>query len=183
MNKQISSRLEDAITVFGRFLRQAGYSVGSVEIMQAVQAANYINIDKREDFKQALKTCLLNNYKLIPLFDQLFDIFWRNPEKIEKVSNILIKLNEPRINIEKKNLIKENIEDIFKKQFSETNISNQESNISDKVNIHLYSPFEHLKNKRFDHYSDEELEEAKKFINKSKWELPKRKLRRLKPGR
>ena len=63
MNKQISSRLEDAITVFGRFLRQAGYSVGSGEIMQAVQAVNYIKIEKREDFRQALKTCLLSNYK------------------------------------------------------------------------------------------------------------------------
>ena len=183
MNKQISSRLEDAITVFGRFLRQAGYSVGSGEIMQAVQAVNYIKIEKREDFRQALKTCLLSNYKLIPLFDQLFEIYWRNPEKIEHVSNILKRLNEPRIDFEKKNLIKENIEDIFKKQFSETNVPNQESDKSDKVNIHLYSPFEHLKNKRFDHYSDEELEEAKKFINKRKWELPKRKLRRLKSGR
>ena len=183
MNKQISSRLEDAITVFGRFLRQAGYSVGSGEIMQAVQAVNYIKIEKREDFRQALKTCLLSNYKLIPLFDQLFEIYWRNPDKIENVSNILKRLNEPRIDFEKKNLIKENIEDIFKKQFSETNIPNQESDKSDKVNIHLFSPFEQLKNKRFDHYSDEELEEAKKFINKKKWELPKRRLRRLKLGR
>ena len=183
MNKQILSRLEDAITVFGRFLRQAGYSVGSGEIMQAVQAVNYIKIEKREDFRQALKTCLLSNYKLIPLFDQLFEIYWRNPDKMKNVSNILKRLNESRIDFEKKNLIKENIEDIFKKQFSETNIPNQESDKSDKVNIHLFSPFEQLKNKRFDHYSDEELEEAKKFIQKRKWELPKRKLRRLKSGR
>ena len=183
MNKQISSRLEDAITVFGRFLRKAGYSVGSGEIMKAVQAVNYIKIEKREDFRQALKTCLLSNYRLIPLFDQLFEIYWKNPDKIENVSNILKRLNEPQIDFEKKNLIKENIEDIFKKQFSETNIPNQESDKSDKVNIHLFSPFEQLKNKRFDHYSDEELEEAKKFINKKKWVLPKRKLRRMKPGK
>ena len=151
--------------------------------MQAVQAVNYIKIEKREDFRQALKTCLLSNYKLIPLFDQLFEIYWRNPDKMKNVSNILKRLNESRIDFEKKNLIKENIEDIFKKQFSETNAPNQKSDKSDKVNFHLYSPFEHLKNKRFDHYSDEELEEAKKFIQKRKWELPKRKLRRLKSGR
>ena len=133
MNKQISSRLEDAITVFGRFLRQAGYSVGSGEIMQAVQAVNYIKIEKREDFRQALKTCLLSNYKLIPLFDQLFEIYWRNPDKMENVSNILKRLNESRIDFKEKNLIKENIEDIFKKQFSETNAPNQESDKSDKA--------------------------------------------------
>ena len=183
MNKQISSRLEDAITVFGRFLRQAGYPVGSGEIMEAVKAVNYIKIEKREDFRQALKTCLLSNYKLIPLFDQLFEIYWRNPDKIENVSNILKRLNESRIDVEKKNLIKENIEDIFKKQFSETNTPDQELDKSDKVNIHLYSPFEQLKSKRFDHYSDEELEEAKKFINNRTWELPKRRLRRLRSGK
>ena len=151
MNKQISSRLEDAITVFGRFLRQAGYSVGSGEIMQAVQAVNYIKIEKREDFRQALKTCLLSNYKLIPLFDQLFEIYWRNPDKMKNVSNILKRLNESRIDFKEKNLIKENIEDIFKKQFSETNAPNQESDKSDKVNFHLYSPFEHL-NDQFGHW-------------------------------
>ncbi len=183
MNKNISSRLEDSITVYGRFLRQAGYPIGSGEIMEAVRAVSYVQIEKREDFRQALKTCLLSDYKLIPLFDQLFEIYWRNPEKIENVSNILKRLNESRITKEKKDRIKENIEDIFKKQFSETNISNKKEDKSETVNIHLYSPFEQLKNKRFDHYSDEELEEAKQFINKRKWELPKKKLRRLKPGK
>ena len=175
MNKNISSRLEDSITVYSRFLRQAGYSIGSGEIMEAVKAVSYVQIEKREDFRQALKTCLITDYKLIPLFDQLFEIYWRNPDKIENVSNILKRLNESRVTKEKKDLIKENIEDIFKKQFSETNNSNKKEDKSETVNIHLYSPFEQLKNKRFDYYSDEELEEAKQFINKRKWKLPKKK--------
>ena len=183
MNKNISSRLEDSITVYGRFLRQAGYPIGSGEIMEAVKAVSYVQIEKREDFRQALKTCLLSDYKLIPLFDQLFEIYWRNPDKIENVSNILKRLNDSRVTKEKKNLIKENIEDIFKKQFSETDTFNAIEDKSETVNIHLYSPFEQLKNKKFDQYTDEELEEAKHFINKKKWELPKKKLRRLKPGR
>jgi len=119
LNKNISSRLEDSITVYGRFLRQAGYPIGSGEIMEAVKAVSYVQIEKREDFRQALKTCLLTDYKLIPLFDQLFEIYWRSPDKIENVSNILKRLNESRVTKEKKDLIKENIEDIFKKQFSE----------------------------------------------------------------
>ena len=69
MNKNISSRLEDSITVYGRFLRQAGYPIGSGEIMEAVRAVSYVQIEKREDFRQALKTCLLSDYKLISLFE------------------------------------------------------------------------------------------------------------------
>ena len=41
-----------------------------------------------------------------------------------------------------------------------------------------------MKNKRFDHYSDEELEEAKKIIQNRKWSnFQKEKLRRLKSGK
>ena len=89
MNNYIESRLDEAIIVFGRFLRQAGCPIGSGEIMLAINASSLIEIENREDFRQALKSCFINNYKLSPLFDQLFDIYWRNPDKIENVSDIL----------------------------------------------------------------------------------------------
>ena len=88
----IQSRLHDAITVFGRFLRQAGCQVGTGEIMGAIEATSIIDIHNREDFRQALKACFITNHKIIPLFDQLFDLYWRNPDKIENVSDILRKL-------------------------------------------------------------------------------------------
>ncbi len=80
----IISNLEDSITVFGRFLRQAGCPLGSGEIMTAIEASSYIEISKREDFRQALKTTLVSDNKNLSLFDQLFEIYWRNPDKIEK---------------------------------------------------------------------------------------------------
>ena len=73
MNKNITSRLEDAIIVFGRFLRQAGCPIGTGELMNAVCACAYIQISNREDFRQALKSTLISDYKLLDLFDQLFD--------------------------------------------------------------------------------------------------------------
>ena len=40
-----------------------------------------------------------------------------------------------------------------------------------------------LKEKRFENYTNQELEEAKKFIHNRKWILPTRKLRRLRSGK
>ena len=63
----IQSRLHDAITVFGRFLRQAGCQVGTGEIMGAIEATSIIDVHNREDFHQALKACFVTNHKMIPL--------------------------------------------------------------------------------------------------------------------
>lgn len=183
MNK-IISRLDDALVVFGRFLRQAGCPVGSGEIMNAINACSHIEIANRLDFRQALRVCLISNYKLLPLFDQLFDIYWRNPDKIQNVSDILRNLYQSRLAQAEIKSMKEQIKDIYKKNVDGLDSNNEDENDSEKTyDVYLYSPNEQLKKKRFDGYSDSELEEAKKFINNRKWELPKRKLRRLKPGK
>ena len=65
--------------------------------MNAIEAASYIDIIQREDFKNALRTTLITSNKFIPVFDQLFDIYWRNPDRLENVSDILRKLYESRL--------------------------------------------------------------------------------------
>ena len=181
---KIISRLDDAVIVFGRFLRQAGCPIGSGEIMNAVHACSYIQIANRQDFRQALRVCLINNYKLLPLFDQLFDIYWRNPDKIQNVSDILRNLYKSRLADAEIKSMKEQIKDIYKNNFDGFDSDNENEKDSEKTyDTYLYSPNEQLKKKRFDSFSDSELKEAKKFINDRKWELPKRKLRRLKPGK
>ena len=182
MNK-IVSRLDDAVIVFGRFLRQAGYPIGSGEIIDAITACSHVEISNRIDFRTALKSCLVSNHKLLSLFDQLFDIYWRNPDKIKNVSDILKKLYESRLAQAEMKSMKEKIQDIYQKRIDGIkNSSKNEKEEKSEYDIYLYSPNEQLKKKRFDSYSDSELEEAKKFINNQKWSLPKRKLRRLKPG-
>ena len=183
MDTHIESRLEEAIIVFGRFLRQAGCPIGSGEIIKAVTASSYIPIENREDFRQALKSCLIHSHKLSTLFDQLFDIYWRNPDKLENVSDILKRLYESRLAQVEMKSMKEQIEDIYQKRVEGLKNNNEENDEQKSFDIFLYSPNELLKKKRFDSYTNEELEEAKKFINNQKWVLPKRKLRRLKPGK
>lgn len=181
----IQSRLHNAITVFGRFLRQAGYSLGTGEIMNAIEASSKIGLSNREDFRQALKTCFITDHKLIPLFDQLFDIYWRNPDRIENVSDILRKLNESRLGKAELGSMKDQVKELYKKRvegYKEREKEEAEREEEKPFDVFLYSPEEVLRKKRFDAYTPEELEEAKIFINQWNWEFSLRKLRRLKPG-
>ena len=122
-------------------------------------------------------------HKLSTLFDQLFDIYWRNPDKLENVSDILKRLYESRLAQAEMKSMKEQIEDIYQKRVEGFKNNNEENDEQKSFDIFLYSPNELLKKKRFDSYTNEELEEAKKFINNQKWVLPKRKFRRLKSGK
>ena len=186
MNTVVQSQLHNAITVFGRFLRQAGYIVGTGEIMTAIDASSKIDLLNREDFRQALKSCLITDHKFIPLFDQLFDLYWRNPDRIENVSEILRKLYESRLSEEEIKGMKDQIKELYNKRLEslkekEKNI--KEDNEEKMLDVFLYSPEEILRSKRFDAYTADELEEAKKFIGQWKWEFGERKLRRLHVGR
>ena len=180
----IQSRLHDAITVFGRFLRQAGCHVGTGEIMSAVEASSKIDPSNREDFRQALKACFITNHKMIPLFDQLFDLYWRNPDRIENVSEILRKLYESRLSLAELASMKDQVKELYSKRveaFKEK--KGDEDGEEKQFDVFLYSPQEILRKKRFDAYTNDEYEEAKKFITRWTWEFGERKLRRLQKGR
>ena len=184
MSAVIKSRLHDAITVFGRFLRQAGCRIGTGEVMSAIEASSKINLSNREDFRHALKACFITNYKMIPLFDQLFDLYWRNPDRLENVSDILRKLHESRLNQAELASMKDQVKELYNKRvegFKENN--NNKDSEKKQFDVFLYSPQEILRKKRFDTYTNEEYEEAKKFISLWKWKFGERKLRRLKKGR
>ncbi len=182
----IQSRLHDAITVFGRFLRQAGCRVGTGEIMSAVEASSKIDPSNREDFRQALKACFITNHKMIPMFDQLFDLFWRNPDRIENVSDILRKLYESRLAQAEMQSMKDQIKELYHKRvegFKERQKDSDGNDEEKSLDVFLYSPQEILREKRFDTYSDEELDQAMEFIKKWDWKFGERQLRRLEAGR
>ena len=186
MTNGIQSRLHDAITVFARFLRQAGFTIGTGEIMMAIKACSMVETGNREDFRQAIKSSFITDHKTIPLFDQLFDLYWRNPDRLENVSDILRKLYESILDCKQflsatgfLNIIKE----IYQKRVEgiESN-SQEEGESSEAFDVFLYSPEEVLRRKRFDAYTQEEIDEALKFIGDFDWGFVNRKIRRLKTG-
>lgn len=180
----IQSRLHNAITVFGRFLRQAGWHVGTGEIMSAIEASSKIDPSNRYDFRDSLKACFITNHKMIPLFDQLFDLYWRNPDKIENVSDILRRLHRSRSNDAGSPTVKDQVKELYSKRVEGFKDKKDDKEVGEgEFDVFLYSPQEILREKRFDAYTAEEYDEAKKFISRWTLEFGERKLRRLEKGR
>ena len=180
----IQSRLHNAITVFGRFLRQAGWHVGTGEIMSAIEASSKIDPSNRYDFRDSLKACFITNHKMIPLFDQLFDLYWRNPDKIENVSDILRRLHRSRSNDAGLPTVKDQVKELYSKRVEGFKDKKDDKEVEEgEFDVFLYSPQEILREKRFDAYTAEEYDEAKKFISRWTLEFGERKLRRLERGR
>ena len=154
--------------------------------MSAVEASSKIDPSNREDFRHALKACFITNHKMIPMFDQLFDLFWRNPDRIENVSDILRKLYESRLAQAEMQSMKDQIKELYHKRvegFKERQKDSAGNDEEKSFDVFLYSPQEILREKRFDAYTNDEYEEAKKFIARWTWEFGVRKLRRLQKGR
>ncbi len=90
-------RLADNIAHFARALRKAGVPVGPAHILNAVHAVEAAGFSKREDFYFTLRACLVTRRDQIPLFDQCFRMFWRDPQFIEKMMGALMpQIRAPR---------------------------------------------------------------------------------------
>ena len=65
---------------FARVLRSAGIAVGTDRVQLALQALRIAGFDSRADFHAVLSTCLLDRIEHKDLFDQAFELFWRDPD-------------------------------------------------------------------------------------------------------
>ncbi|MEX1167763.1 MAG: hypothetical protein WEK74_13020, partial [Hydrogenophaga sp.] len=80
-----SGKLPDNITGFGRALRRAGVPVDSSRIAMAIDAANLVGVERKDDLHAALRTVLINRQQDLEVFDQLFQALFRNPELAQQL--------------------------------------------------------------------------------------------------
>jgi uncharacterized protein with von Willebrand factor type A (vWA) domain len=73
-------RLAANVMHFGRVLRAAGMPVGTDRIQLALQALQVAGIESRRDFHAVLSTCFIDRAGQRELFDQAFQLFWRDPD-------------------------------------------------------------------------------------------------------
>ncbi len=85
-----NGRLVDNIVHFVRILRAAGLPVGPARVLDALAAVQSVGIDQRTDFRAALSSVLVSRRDHLPLFDQAFDVFWRDPKLLERMIAALL---------------------------------------------------------------------------------------------
>src|SRR5262249_36286894 len=84
------ARLAENVLHFVRVLRGAGIPVGPAKVLDALSAVEAVGLDNRTDFRAALAAVLVSRREHLPLFEQAFDLFWRNPKLLEKIMAALL---------------------------------------------------------------------------------------------
>ncbi len=77
-------QLAGNIVRFVRVLRAAGLPIGTAHTLAAQEAAVAVDIGNRKDFRSALRAVLVSRYDHLPVFEQAFDLFWQDPQLLQR---------------------------------------------------------------------------------------------------
>jgi uncharacterized protein with von Willebrand factor type A (vWA) domain len=59
-------------------------------VIDAIAAVEAVGVANKTDFREALAAVLISRHEQMPLFEQAFDLFWRNPKLLEKMVAALL---------------------------------------------------------------------------------------------
>jgi uncharacterized protein with von Willebrand factor type A (vWA) domain len=79
-----SSTLAANVMHFAHLLRRAGLPVGPAETMAGQQALSLVDLGDRTEARTALRTAMVHRHEHHDVFDQAFNLFWRDPTAAEQ---------------------------------------------------------------------------------------------------
>ena len=68
------------LLLFGRVLRRLGLDVHAGRMLDVVAVLEYVGVERKRDFRDALRTLLVHRQRDLALFDETFQVFWRAPK-------------------------------------------------------------------------------------------------------
>jgi uncharacterized protein with von Willebrand factor type A (vWA) domain len=86
----VAGRLAENVMHFARVLREAGLPVGTDRVLLAYDALAAGGIASRGDFYATLAACFVSRGEHRALFDQAFHIFWKDPDLLGKIMQLLM---------------------------------------------------------------------------------------------
>jgi uncharacterized protein with von Willebrand factor type A (vWA) domain len=90
--------LAENVMHFARVLRAAGMPVGTDRVQTSLQALQVAGFERRSDFRAVLAACLVDRLEHRELFDQAFDLFWRDPDLMGRMRALLLPKIRQNIN-------------------------------------------------------------------------------------
>ena len=93
-----AGRLPDNIVYFVRALRRAGVPVGTAQVLEALRSVQLVGFTKRQDFHITLRAMIVTRPEHLLIFDQVFAMFWRDPDFLENmITNLLPVITAPPV--------------------------------------------------------------------------------------
>ncbi|MBL4665753.1 MAG: VWA domain-containing protein [Sneathiella sp.] len=164
---------------FARTLRRAGLPVGPGRVIEAIKAVECTGLERRDDFYWTLHSVFVNRHDQWHLFDQAFHIFWKNPDILKKMMDMML----PTTFLDKVHSDQEEISKRLSQALAPSEAPgdhNDGAKEEIEINAELTtSNKELLQNKDFEDMSLEELEMAKRAMKNLSLPIREVKTRRL----
>ncbi|HET9340091.1 MAG TPA: VWA domain-containing protein [Casimicrobiaceae bacterium] len=172
--------LADNVLHFVRVLRGAGLPLGPAKVIDALAAVEAVGVDRRSDFRAALAAVLCSRRDHLELFDQAFELFWRDPKLLERMAAALLPRAKGRTGDEPAP------PDVPARLAQALTPPRDEPprEESDEVTLDAaftFSPREVLQTHDFATMTAEELAQVKRMIARLRLPLPKVAMRRTRP--
>ena len=172
-----AGRLAENVMHFARLLRAAGLRIGPDRVLDSVRALEITGAHqfplRRDDWYWTMSAVLLSREEQRPIFDQAFQIFWRDPKLAEKMMQLLLPKARGAAKPEEQQ--SQRLTDaLYAKQ-------QQEQRESEKIELEArltFSSREILQRMDFDTMSAAELAQARQMISQLRLPLPVVKTRR-----
>ncbi|MFO1304397.1 MAG: VWA domain-containing protein [Burkholderiales bacterium] len=173
--------LADNVLHFVRLLRAAGLPVGPAKVIDALAAVEAVGIDNRTDFREALAAVLVSRREHLEVFEQAFDLFWKNPKLLEK----MVAANLPQVfgrtgeEPQPPDVMSRLAEAMVKPKVRSHEDDQDEVEVDAAFS---FSPREVLQKKDFATMTSDELAQVKAMIANLKLPIPERRQRRTRPS-
>jgi uncharacterized protein len=163
---------------FGRLLHAAGLDVPAGRMIEVASALDHIDIGRRSDFYHALRSLLVHRRQDLPIFDEMFRAFWREPRHRPPLDLRAMgrqrALGRPDVVLT--GTAPEEVTD---------DLPVNDDFRAGQIAATSYSAQDALRAKDFAEFTDDELREARRIVSAMKWDLGRRRTwrRRRNEGR
>jgi uncharacterized protein with von Willebrand factor type A (vWA) domain len=178
------------LLVFGRLLRRMGVKVTSGGLIELVHSMGWIDIQRKEDFRDAARCILVSRHDDLALFEQAFELFWRAwvaATDESPLDDLLAQLDRPQnapgqmSRSQPKDDGKVANRSRIQRELTAA-VPEDEAEEGDETITTVYSPGEAFRQKDFSSFTPGELSDAKRFLGEMRWEITRRRSLRLGPS-
>ena len=176
-----AGRLAENVVHFARVLRRSGIAIGTDKVMDAVRALAVAGIERRVDWHATLSSLFLTRHEQQVVFDQAFDIFWRDPALEEKMMALLL----PRVQGRTPNPDAELSPRVAEALLPEPLERPRPEELPDEVAVDAtltFSAGERLRRADFEKMTSAEWDETKRLVARLRLPVPEVATRRFRPS-
>jgi len=171
--------LADNVMHFVRVLRGAGLPLGPAKVIDALAAVEAVGVAHRGDFREALAAVLCSRRDHLELFEQAFDLFWRDPKLLERMAAALLPRAKGRAGAEQGPQIPARLAEAMTPPKPPSARDDDDETELDAA--FTFSPREVLQTHDFATMTADELAQVKRMIARLRLPLPEVPMRRTRP--